>query len=151
MGKIIVRSEHLSNMIAAGEVVERPSGIVKELVENSIDAHAHDIAIDIIQGGIESIVITDDGEGMDAQDATTAFERHATSKMKEENDYRFIVVSITDILEGVSYFVFNESAKEVLEAGYGIRDAVQGICLEGQVSRKKQIVPALINGLNRIR
>ena len=86
MGKINVLSEHLSNMIAAGEVVERPSGIVKELVENSIDAHAHDIAIDIIQGGIESIVITDDGEGMDAQDATTAFERHATSKMKEEND-----------------------------------------------------------------
>lgn len=72
-------------------------------------------------------------------------------KMKEENDYRFIVVSITDILDGVSYFVFTESAKEVLEAGYGIRDAVQGICLEGQVSRKKQIVPALINGLNRIR
>lgn len=51
MGKINVLSEHLSNMIAAGEVVERPSGIVKELVENSIDAHAHDIAIDIIQGG----------------------------------------------------------------------------------------------------
>ena len=86
MGKINVLSEHLSNMIAAGEVVERPSGIVKELVENSIDAHAHDIAIDIIQGGIESIVITDDGEGMDAQDATTAFERQATRKMKEEND-----------------------------------------------------------------
>ena len=86
MGKINVLSEHLSNMIAAGEVVERPSGIVKELVENSIDAQAQTIAIDIVQGGIESITITDDGEGMDAQDATTAFERHATSKMKEEND-----------------------------------------------------------------
>ena len=73
MGKINVLSEHLSNMIAAGEVVERPSGIVKELVENSIDAQAQTIAIDIVQGGIESITITDDGEGMDAQDATTAF------------------------------------------------------------------------------
>ena len=67
MGKINVLSEHLSNMIAAGEVVERPSGIVKELVENSIDAQAQTIAIDIVQGGIESITITDDGEGMDAQ------------------------------------------------------------------------------------
>lgn len=86
MGKINVLSEHLSNMIAAGEVVERPSGIVKELVENSIDAQAKSIAIDIRQGGIESITITDDGEGMDAEDAITAFERHATSKMKDEND-----------------------------------------------------------------
>ncbi len=86
MGKINVLSEHLSNMIAAGEVVERPSGIVKELVENSIDAHAKTITIDVVQGGIERITITDDGEGMDAQDATTAFERHATSKMREEND-----------------------------------------------------------------
>lgn len=86
MGKINVLSEHLSNMIAAGEVVERPSGIVKELVENSIDAHAHTIQIDIAQGGIESIRVSDDGEGMDAQDATAAFERHATSKMKEESD-----------------------------------------------------------------
>ena len=68
MGKINVLSEHLSNMIAAGEVVERPSGIVKELVENSIDAQAQTIAIDIVQGGIESITITDDGEGMDAQE-----------------------------------------------------------------------------------
>ncbi len=86
MGKINVLSEHLSNMIAAGEVVERPSGIVKELVENSIDAQASVITIDIEQGGIESITVIDDGEGMDAQDATTAFERHATSKMKDEND-----------------------------------------------------------------
>lgn len=86
MGKINVLSEHLSNMIAAGEVVERPSGIVKELVENSIDANARSITVHIVQGGIESITIIDDGEGMDAQDSTTAFERHATSKMKDEND-----------------------------------------------------------------
>ena len=86
MGKINVLSEHLSNMIAAGEVVERPSGIVKELVENSIDANARSITVHIVQGGIESITIIDDGDGMDAQDSTTAFERHATSKMKDEND-----------------------------------------------------------------
>ena len=86
MGKINRLDEHLSNMIAAGEVVERPMGIVKELVENCIDAHATNIEIQISQGGIESISIIDDGDGMDSGDATLAFERHATSKLKEVND-----------------------------------------------------------------
>lgn len=86
MGKINRLSEHLSNMIAAGEVVERPMGIVKELVENSIDAHASNIEIQISQGGIDAITIIDDGDGMDAQDATLAFERHATSKLKDVDD-----------------------------------------------------------------
>lgn len=86
MGKINRLDEHLSNMIAAGEVVERPSGVVKELVENSIDAKSTRIEIQIAQGGIASIVISDDGMGMDREDAAVAFERHATSKLKEEND-----------------------------------------------------------------
>lgn len=86
MGRINRLDEHLSNMIAAGEVVERPSGVVKELIENCIDAQAKRIEIQITQGGIDSIMITDDGIGMDAQDASIAFERHATSKIKEEND-----------------------------------------------------------------
>lgn len=86
MGKINRLDEHLSNMIAAGEVVERPMGIVKELVENSIDANAHQIEIQVVQGGIESITIIDDGDGMDAQDASLAFERHATSKLKDVDD-----------------------------------------------------------------
>ena len=77
MGIINRLDAHLSNMIAAGEVVERPMGIVKELVENCIDAKAETIDIQIGQGGIESIVVIDDGCGMDAQDATLAFERHA--------------------------------------------------------------------------
>ncbi len=86
MGKINRLDEHLCNMIAAGEVVERPSGVVKELVENALDAEAKSIEIQITQGGIGSITITDDGIGMDREDATTAFERHATSKLKEEVD-----------------------------------------------------------------
>ena len=86
MGKINRLDEHLANMIAAGEVVERPSGIVKELVENSIDAKSKKIEIQIVQGGIQSITIIDDGEGMDPQDACIAFERHATSKLKEVDD-----------------------------------------------------------------
>lgn len=86
MGKIHQLSQHVSNMIAAGEVVERPSGIVKELVENAIDAHAEHIEIQIAQGGIQSIRIIDDGVGMSMADAKLAFARHATSKVKEVED-----------------------------------------------------------------
>lgn len=86
MGQINRLDEHLSNMIAAGEVVERPSGIVKELVENCIDAHALHVEVQILQGGIDTITIIDDGDGMDATDATLAFERHATSKLKDVDD-----------------------------------------------------------------
>ncbi len=86
MSRIHVLSEHLKNMIAAGEVVERPAGIVKECVENSIDAKATVIEIEVFQGGIERLTITDDGCGMDNEDAHLAFMRHATSKMHSEEE-----------------------------------------------------------------
>ncbi len=86
MAKIRQLSEHITNMIAAGEVVERPMGIVKECVENSIDANATHIEVHINDGGLASITIIDDGDGMDFNDAAMAFERHATSKIKEEHD-----------------------------------------------------------------
>lgn len=86
MARIRQLSEHITNMIAAGEVVERPMGIVKECVENSIDAHASHIEVHIMDGGLSKITIIDDGDGMDFDDAAMAFERHATSKIKEEND-----------------------------------------------------------------
>ena len=86
MARIHQLSEHITNMIAAGEVVERPMGIVKECVENSIDAHASHIEVHIQDGGLSKITIIDDGDGMDFEDAAMAFERHATSKIKEEDD-----------------------------------------------------------------
>ena len=86
MGYIKVMDPHLSNMIAAGEVVDRPVNIVKECVENALDAGAQTIEIEVFQGGIEGITITDDGCGMDADDAVLAFSRHATSKLKDEQD-----------------------------------------------------------------
>lgn len=79
-------NEHLTNMIAAGEVVERPMGIVKECVENSIDAQADAIEVHIKDGGLECITIIDNGIGMDHEDAKMAFERHATSKIKQDDD-----------------------------------------------------------------
>lgn len=78
--------EHLTNMIAAGEVVERPMGVVKELIENSLDAKASSITIRITQGGIDSIEVEDNGSGMDSIDALMAFERHATSKIATQQD-----------------------------------------------------------------
>lgn len=86
MAKIQRMDAHLTNMIAAGEVVERPAGVVKELVENCIDAGATNIEIHIKQGGLEEMNIIDDGCGMSASDACMAFERHATSKIHEMSD-----------------------------------------------------------------
>ncbi len=91
MGRIIVLDENTSNKIAAGEVVEKPASVVKELVENSIDAGATSISIDIKNGGISYIKVTDNGSGMDEDDVEIAFERHATSKIKRAEDLESIV------------------------------------------------------------
>lgn len=86
MKKIIELSENLSNLIAAGEVVERPMNVVKELVENSIDAKAKNIKIDLTDCGIVNITVLDDGEGINKEQIPNALKRHATSKIKSEDD-----------------------------------------------------------------
>ena len=86
MPKIIQLDRHVADLIAAGEVVERPASAVKELVENSIDAGAKNITIELQNGGMTFLRITDDGCGMDPVDARTAFLRHATSKIRKKED-----------------------------------------------------------------
>lgn len=86
MGKIRQLDDVLSNKIAAGEVVERPASVVKELVENSIDASSNRIDIFIEDGGLQKIKVVDNGEGMSLEDARLCFSRHATSKIKDDHD-----------------------------------------------------------------
>ena len=86
MPKIIQLSPHIANLIAAGEVVERPASVVKELLENAVDAGASKVTIEIRDGGMTFLRVTDNGCGMAAEDARTAFKRHATSKLRTEED-----------------------------------------------------------------
>ncbi|EKD49953.1 MAG: hypothetical protein ACD_63C00001G0001, partial [uncultured bacterium] len=86
MPQIKILPTNLANKIAAGEVVERPSSVVKELVENALDAKSRNIAIEIEDGGRKMIRVADDGVGMDSEDAKLAFARHATSKITEASD-----------------------------------------------------------------
>lgn len=86
MSKIKVMSELLSNKIAAGEVVEKVVSIVKELVENSVDAKSTEIKVDLKEAGLREIIVTDNGIGMDHDDALLAFQRHATSKLYTDDD-----------------------------------------------------------------
>lgn len=86
MGKIRILSENLIGKIAAGEVVERPASVVKELIENSIDANAEQIHVYIKEYGLAQIKVIDDGEGISKEDVSLAFQRHATSKIKDEKD-----------------------------------------------------------------
>lgn len=90
MSKIKVMSESLANKIAAGEVVEKISSVVKELCENSLDAHATNISVSLLDGGLKQIEVMDDGDGMDHDDVRLAFLPHATSKITKEDDLFFI-------------------------------------------------------------
>src|SRR6202167_4657239 len=93
MGRIRVLSDQVANQIAAGEVVDRPASVVKELLENALDAGATRIKVEIEAGGRRLIRIADDGCGMVRDDALLAFERHATSKIRSSDD----LLSITTL------------------------------------------------------
>ena len=90
MSKIRMLSESMIGKIAAGEVVERPVSAIKELIENSLDAGATSVTIEIREGGLEYIRVTDNGSGIDESDIRMAFERHATSKIRTEEDLNAI-------------------------------------------------------------
>src|SRR5579859_4159116 len=86
MSRIRILPEAIANRIAAGEVVERPASVVKELLENALDAGASSVRIEVESGGKRMIRVVDDGSGMSHDDALLAFERHATSKLRTSDD-----------------------------------------------------------------
>ncbi len=116
MAKISRLPADLANQIAAGEVVERPSSVVKELVENAIDAGARRVSIHIELGGKRQVRVEDDGEGMDPEDARLAIERHATSKIRRAGDLEAIVTlgfrgEALPSIASVSHFVLRTRAR----------------------------------------
>src|ERR687888_2435479 len=116
MGKITRLSTELANQIASGEVVERPASIVKELVENAIDAGARRLKIHIELGGKKQVRVDDDGEGMEPEDARLAIERHATSKIARADDLAAIRTlgfrgEALPSIASVSHFVLRTRAR----------------------------------------
>src|SRR3989344_776037 len=146
MGKIHELDQDLINKIAAGEVIERPASVVKELIENSIDANANNIIIDIKEGGKSFIRITDDGHGMSREDSIKSIEKHTTSKIKTKEDLFKIstlgfrgealasiaAISVMEIitktiieLEGTKLDIENSKIKEVKSIGAPIGTTIK--------------------------
>ena len=128
MGKIRLLEQYMIDRIAAGEVVQRPMNVVKELVENSIDASASAITVEIKEGGISYIRVTDNGVGMDEQDALMSFKRHATSKIAEPDDLDHISTLgfRGEALSAISTVSHLEIATKSVDTEAGIRIKADG-------------------------
>lgn len=128
MGKIVILDENTSNQIAAGEVVERPASVVKELVENSIDASSSNVSIEISNGGVSLIKVVDNGKGIDEDDVEIAFERHSTSKIRKADDLESISTLgfRGEALASIASVALVELTTRVKDKQYGKYIKIQG-------------------------
>lgn len=136
MGIIQILDDHIANQIAAGEVVERPSSVVKELVENAIDAGSTRIDVHIEEGGLQLIRVTDNGSGIQSEDVETAFQRHATSKIKNGRDL-FQIRSLGfrgEALPSIAAVARVELLTSTVSSGLGRKLIVEG----GKLSRHEE-------------
>ena len=148
MGKIAVLDKQTIDKIAAGEVIERPSSVVKELVENAIDAGATAVAVEIRDGGISFIRVTDNGSGIEREQVPTAFLPHATSKIQRVEDL-FSVSSLGfrgEALSSIAAIAMVELITKTREAGVGIR-----YCIEGGVETRLEGTAAPAGTALRVR
>ncbi len=129
MPKIRVLPPELAGKIAAGEVIERPVSVVKELVENSLDAGATDVRVELLDGGKRLIAVRDNGQGMSAEDAAVAFRRHSTSKIAREEDLESIA---TLGFRGEALASVASVSRVLLKTSNGERDRGTGIEREGE-------------------
>ena len=136
MGRIVVLDQNMVNMIAAGEVIERPASVVKELVENSIDAGATKITVAVEDGGRKLISVTDNGSGMDAEDLVNSFEPHATSKIKTSDDLRAI-----STLGFRGEALASIASVAMVKAVSRTAEELSGNCLEIDCGDKADLVP----------
>lgn len=144
MGKIIILDELTSNQIAAGEVVERPASVAKEMIENSLDAGATSITVEVENGGISFLRITDNGSGIEKDDMAIAFERHATSKIRSAKDLKTIssfgfrgealasVASVAEV-EMISRFKGNNVGNRLIIRGGRVMEENEIGCNQGTI------------------
>lgn len=127
MSRIRLLDDHLVSQIAAGEVVERPASVVKELIENALDSGASEVAVELAAGGKRRVVVTDDGSGMDGDDALLAFDRHATSKIATFGDLeRVATLGFRGEALASIAAVSRVELRSAQEAGEGTRVRIEG-------------------------
>jgi DNA mismatch repair protein MutL len=133
---IQILGENIANQIAAGEVVERPASVVKELIENALDAKANQIDVSIEEGGLSRIVVSDNGDGMSPEDAVLCFARHATSKIKDAHDLEAI---LTFGFRGEALAAISSVSKVTLVTRQKHAEAATQVVVEG--SQIKHVGP----------